>query len=462
MNSVVKWVLILIGAIIGLNALTTGYLMFGDLGRHKELVEKVLTDAIGHDVKINGEFTMDGGATTSLSAENVQVSSIDGADEPLFVSASRFALKVDTWSLKNPVLTIQSFELKDLTYKVGDVEFVLDGVASGGLDVAHSGERGLNLRLVSDAIRFQQQDDGNGQRATELDRLFSDEPFDVAGLDDVDVTLDIKIGELVYGKHTVNDLVVDAALLDGRVDIDKLKFASNGGEVSIDVSVRPAADGLSVDGRLAIDDLRLGSLWSEEAGIESLPSTSGTFALQGQGESMQQLMMAATGELKFSQGPGRLKEIAASGLFGDVVVQVLQTLNPLSSEQPYTSLECGYYEVTIADGIAEVTDLRVQTDDMMLVGDGEITLQDEALQLSVRAKPREGFGISLGGVANSFVKLGGTLTQPELQLDAAAGATTTGAAMATGGLSLVARGLWDRVSAANDICVATESSISVQ
>jgi hypothetical protein len=74
------------------------------------------------------------------------------------------------------------------------------------------------------------------------------------------------------------------------------------------------------------------------------------------------------------------------------------------------------------------------------------------LDLTLRSKPRKGFGISLGGVINSFLKLGGTLQEPALNIDPASSLTTTGAAVATGGLSLLARGLWDRLSAEADLC----------
>jgi hypothetical protein len=50
------------------------------------------------------------------------------------------------------------------------------------------------------------------------------------------------------------------------------------------------------------------------------------------------------------------------------------------------------------------------------------------------------------------MKLGGTLQNPKLQIDAASSVTTTGAAVATAGLSLLARGLWDRVTAESDMC----------
>jgi len=85
---------------------------------------------------------------------------------------------------------------------------------------------------------------------------------------------------------------------------------------------------------------------------------------------------------------------------------------------------------------------------------GNVNLGSERLNLSLQATPRKGLGISIGSVANQFLKLGGTLRSPQLPLDATGSMTTTGAAGATGGLSLLAKGRWDRVKAQGDICKA--------
>ncbi len=89
---------------------------------------------------------------------------------------------------------------------------------------------------------------------------------------------------------------------------------------------------------------------------------------------------------------------------------------------------------------------------------GDVNFKNERLNITLRSKPREGFGISLGGVVNSFLKLGGTLQEPRLNIDAASSVTTTGAAVATGGLSLVARGLWDRLTARTDLCAKQDGA----
>ena len=88
---------------------------------------------------------------------------------------------------------------------------------------------------------------------------------------------------------------------------------------------------------------------------------------------------------------------------------------------------------------------------------GEVELETEQLDVAMQVRPREGLGISVGAVANSFFKLGGTLKNPSIDIDAASGITTTGAAVATGGLSLLAKGLWDRVSSEASLCESPQT-----
>jgi hypothetical protein len=147
-----------------------------------------------------------------------------------------------------------------------------------------------------------------------------------------------------------------------------------------------------------------------------------------------------------------VKELFGSAIFKDVFLQVLRTLNPFRRSRDYQILECGIYDVTIAGGVATIDNFAIQTDTMTTVASGTVNLKSEKLDIAFRAKPREGIGISLGTVANQLLEVRGTLQSPRIAVDAGRTATTTGAAVATGGLSLLARGLWDRLSAEASIC----------
>ena len=136
----------------------------------------------------------------------------------------------------------------------------------------------------------------------------------------------------------------------------------------------------------------------------------------------------------------------------DILVQVLEILNPFRKSEAFTQLECAVLAARFEDGRTSLRPLALQTDKVTVVGDGKIDLNDEKLDLDWTAKPRKGVGVSASAITNPYIKVGGTLGNPSIEVEPLQAATTTGVAVATAGLSLLARGLWDRVTAERKVC----------
>jgi hypothetical protein len=97
---------------------------------------------------------------------------------------------------------------------------------------------------------------------------------------------------------------------------------------------------------------------------------------------------------------------------------------------------------------------------MTMIGDGAVNLATERINLQWITKPRKGFGISATMLTNPYVRLGGTLADPSIQLKEADAVLSTGAAVATAGISLAARGLWDRITAEKNVCKKAHKKIA--
>jgi hypothetical protein len=67
-------------------------------------------------------------------------------------------------------------------------------------------------------------------------------------------------------------------------------------------------------------------------------------------------------------------------------------------------------------------------------------------------KPRKGIGVSASMFTNPYIRLGGTLANPAIEMKPAEALATTGVAVATMGISLLAKGLFDRVTAEKKVC----------
>jgi hypothetical protein len=90
----------------------------------------------------------------------------------------------------------------------------------------------------------------------------------------------------------------------------------------------------------------------------------------------------------------------------------------------------------IKDGMASVTALVADTPDMTVTGEGQVNLRDETLDLALKPYPKggaAGLSLSFGELAKSF-RLGGTLANPSLQIDA--GQTMLAAGKVAGGVLL--------------------------
>jgi hypothetical protein len=55
-------------------------------------------------------------------------------------------------------------------------------------------------------------------------------------------------------------------------------------------------------------------------------------------------------------------------------------------------------------------------------------------------------------ITNPYIRLGGTLGDPTLEMKPLEAMTSTGIAVATGGLSILGKGLYDRITAEQKVC----------
>ena len=96
----------------------------------------------------------------------------------------------------------------------------------------------------------------------------------------------------------------------------------------------------------------------------------------------------------------------------------------------------------------------METSKMEIVGDGTIDLNSEKLDIGFTPNAKSGVGINIGSLVK-FLKVGGTLAAPRPAADAGGllkSGLAIGAAISTGGASVVAEGLAKRALGAGSIC----------
>lgn len=188
-------------------------------------------------------------------------------------------------------------------------------------------------------------------------------------------------------------------------------------------------------------------------------------SLKGLGSSLAELLETGTGSIELGVYRSGIEGKALETVGADLLSNIVALVNPESDRDDFVAVECGVIHFDIENGVATTRNgLALKTDRVTVLGSGEITFPDEEVKLVIAPKPRHGFGISATTVAK-MIRVGGTLTQPEIEADPTGifkSGAAIGAAILSGGLSLVAQGLLDRVQANSEVCKIAQGLISLE
>ena len=163
-------------------------------------------------------------------------------------------------------------------------------------------------------------------------------------------------------------------------------------------------------------------------------------------------MSSLNGKYVSYLGKGQLASAGMDVLFSDFLTQLFTTLNPFAETSEYTLLDCAVMAAELTDGLIKVFPVIFHTEQLTILSEGTVDMNTENLDLSFNTKPRTGIGLSTGMIINPLIKVGGRLTTPAVEMDPEGTLVSGGLAVATVGLSLLAKSMSDRFLSSKDPC----------
>ncbi len=274
------------------------------------------------------------------------------------------------------------------------------------------------------------------------DRIFPDHPLPLETLRQANADVKIHVAQVRLPSLLLTDLDMGMVLNDGALTVKPLKAVLGKGSMDGHLSLQSQGKVASLTIVFKINKLDISYLTKEPKSTEGLQGNlDADIDLRAQGSSIAGLMGGLTGKTVLVMGKGRVDNKYIDMLGGDLSSSLFRLLNPFRKETQYTSINCFISGFNIKDGVASTTALALNTDYMVVVGEGEIDLKAERLNLSLKPVPKQGIGtrftgklnVSLSELTRPF-KLGGTLAHPSLAVDPTQTAIAFGKAI--GGVAL--------------------------
>jgi uncharacterized protein involved in outer membrane biogenesis len=284
-------------------------------------------------------------------------------------------------------------------------------------------------------------------------RLIPDQVIPVEWLNALDANVKLDIGEFVTKRLDLGTVNVEAKLRDGTLDIER--FAANTkkgrlrGTVRIDqAEVIPAVEANATAKNLVI---ALGEL--NETLRETNPGQNIDLHLRGKGKTYRDLAASLNGYIWLRGDKRKIDKSQIDFLFGDFLTEVFTTLNPFAKKDPSQTLECNALLFEVTDGLVQTAPaILLRTDKLNMAAVGGVNLANEKIDFGIEATPRSGIGLSAGDLVNPFVKITGTLAKPGLGIDPQGTLIEGGAAVATMGLTIVAKSMYKRWLSPKQTC----------
>jgi uncharacterized protein involved in outer membrane biogenesis len=292
-----------------------------------------------------------------------------------------------------------------------------------------------------------------GGEGTESGRVFSKEPLPLAALNAIDAEVGVRIGRLVVTPELLLEEVQGRFALErGRLAVKPLAMRIGGGEAKLDGTLDASSGKNAVlDATLAGSGIELGKMMAALGRGDDVTGgrTELAASLRSSGGSMAALAGGLDGHARVVTRGARVKGGTLDRLGGDVFVTLANAINPSRKTDPYTDVQCAVVNVPVRDGVIVVDrTVAIETPKVGASMAGTVNLGTERLDLSVRPQAKQGIGVGIGDLA-SLVKIEGTLKKPTVGVDvkgAAGAAAQVGIGVMTGGLSLLAKGLFDKAT----------------
>jgi len=287
-------------------------------------------------------------------------------------------------------------------------------------------------------------------------KLFSKEPLpSLDALNSFNATVLYKLKKLSANKQSLDDISLKMHLKNGQLQLKPLSMNFARGTIKTNLELSSGTSPrLQVNTNIKLLDYgRLMTMLGTEEYAKG--ELNADINLKAKGNSTSALMAGLNGEIRITSEDGLLNNRALKLLSRDLV-----SLIPFTDNSNRQKLRCAVIQFNINDGIAETHSMVLDTGIISALGTGKINLATESLELYVAPRSKRTSVVKLALVP---VNIRGSLMTPEITPDIAGSTISTtktaaniGLAVVTGGLSLVAEGmtekLWSQFIDDTDYC----------
>lgn len=221
---------------------------------------------------------------------------------------------------------------------------------------------------------------------------------------------------------------VHVRLKDGILDLDRLNLGVAGGSMAGRIRINGATDPVAAEVHLDARALELSRLFPNvKLTKASVGRIHGDIDLKGRGNTVAQMLATSDGAVAMLMGRGEISNLLMeiAGIDGAEIIKFFM------GGDRNVELRCAAAAFDVKDGLMTSRAVVFDTSDTVIYGSGQLSLANEAMDLTLRPYPKDMSILSL----RSPLKIAGTFAAPKPGPDKGALAARGGFALALGAVN---------------------------
>jgi uncharacterized protein involved in outer membrane biogenesis len=424
-------------------------------------IERLLVRSRTPDQPINGEFrgTVDG-VPLALNLNLGSRAALQGQKWPFPVDLKGEIAGRNATLATKLTQSGTTTRLDDLALVFGELQ------VKGQVSIDRSGGRPRYVvdvslpRLQPEALALPAVASGatatGAKPAPASNHVVPDQPLPLRALSALDAEGKIAIGEvaLPHGQSLQN-LNVAFVLRGGRLDIGTFQAAGLGGTLAARGGLRVEASRVAYELHFEGKDLELRPLLAVAGSNQEISGgrTRITIDARGEGASLHDWAASMDGSALLLVGAAQIKTGAGSA--EAALDKIAAAVNPFRGVKGVTDLKCAVVRLPLRNGVAQVDrTIAAETTELGVSASGTVDFRSETLDLQLQPRVRQGIPIDVTGFAD-LVRVKGPFAKPAISIDPAKSVETIariGAAIGTGGWSLLGESLFNATAAEDSPC----------
>lgn len=256
-------------------------------------------------------------------------------------------------------------------------------------------------------------------------KVLPDTPYELDKLRAMDADVRLRATRLNAPSLPLDDMDAHLFLKDGVLRLEPLNFGVAGGDVRSTIRMDASGSPIRTKATIAMRGLNLQGLMPDnEMARQAVGRVGGDVDLATTGNSVAKMLGNANGNVAVEMGEGKISKLLME--YAGIDIAGILKIKLTSDKQ--IPVRCVYGDFKVTDGVVGVRHFAFDTSETVLRGEGQASLRDETLDLTIKPRPRNFSPLSL----RTPIYVRGTFKQPSVKPDYARMGLRGAAAVALG------------------------------